>query len=252
MIQLFPAAALAATRHGTADLRCHFPFADLTAAPLTHWGRLRVANTVTLGPEGCFDLGREEAMEILTFVVSGTLQARVGPRVTADEQGAWLHAGDLHQISCGEGAAPFSWTAGPKGAVLFQAWLLPEVEGGVLETAIRRWEPSDGGAVMAILASGFPEDAPEDGLYRDAGVPVPVRTYARLLSGSGLPGGVGGAGAGRYDTLPTRFLYLVILSGTVTVNGTAAAVGDRLVVTGETRLSLGTSDEGRFLLIDTD
>lgn len=247
MIRLFPAAALAATRHGMADLRCHFPFAALTAAPLTHWGRLRVANTVTLGPEGRFELGREEATEILTYVVSGTLQARVGPRGTADEQGAWLHKGDLHQISCGEGAAPFSWTAGPEGAVLFQAWLLPEVEGGVLETAIRRREAPDGGAGMVILASGFPEDAPEDGLYRDAGVPVPVRTYARLLSGN-----VGSAMAGRYDTQSARFLYLVILSGTVTVNGTAAAAGDRLVATGETRLSLDAPDEGRFLLIDTD
>lgn len=247
MIRLFPAAALAATRHGMADLRCHFPFADLTAAPLTHWGHLRVANTITLAPEERFELGREEATEILTYVASGTLQARVGPRVAADEQGDWLRAGDLHQLSCGEGVDRSSWTAGPEGAVLFQAWLLPEVEGGVLETAIRRREPPDGGPGLTILASGFPEDAPEDGLYRDAGVPVPVRTYARVLSGN-----VGSAMAARYDTLPARFLYLVILNGTVTVNGTPAAAGDRLVATGEARLSLDAPDEGRFLLIDTD
>lgn len=247
MIQISSEHSLPSTQYEMAELRCHFPFGNLKNTPLEHWGRLRVANTVTLAPGQGFNLGDENAVEILTFVISGDIRATIGPRAVTDEHGHWLHAGDLHQISCGEGTDNLSWIAGAQGAVLFQAWLMPEVEGGILESAIRRHDSQGYEPALSILASGFPEDGPEDGIYRHDNIPVPVRTYARLLLGD-----VGDAEVCQYDTLPDRFLYIIILSGSIIVNGIIAIAGDRGVITDESLLAFSGAGKGRFLLIDVD
>lgn len=240
MITVRRAETLGVTQSDTLTLRCHFAFADYRDPAHQHEGRLRVLNQGVLGPSGTYHLGPEAADDILTWVRTGSLVAQAEGFEPED-----IQAGGLHLISAGSGCSGLSWQAGPDGAAFLQFWFLPDMEGGIPRQESRPCpdQQEDGG--FRILASGFPEDNAEENEDVTGDGPVALSASARLLHAA-IPAGEGAA----YNTSASRDLYLVVVSGTVSVEETVLKTADAAAVEGVQTLTVMAQERAVVLLTD--
>ncbi|GBQ21283.1 hypothetical protein ACLRDC_15095 [Gluconacetobacter sacchari] len=241
MITIRRAGSLGQVRQGDASLRCHFAFGPYQDPLHVHDGRLRVVNAVHLPAGAEYALGPERNVDIATWVVDGALTARSD--LFADMA---VGTNGLHLIRTAEGCLSMGWRAEAGGASFLQFWFLPDDEGG---TPAQEARPAfagleDGG--FRILASGFPEDDPEDAGTIADGAPAVLRASARLLHAA-IPRGEGAS----YRTVAGRALYLVVARGTVTLDGTGLGPGDGARIDDETQCVVMATDDAVILLADT-
>ncbi|MFW7268108.1 hypothetical protein ACMAUO_09045 [Gluconacetobacter sp. Hr-1-5] len=241
MISIRRASTLGDVRQGDALLHCHFAFASFQDPLHVHDGRLRVVNAGHLAANAEYVLGPERNVDIATWVVDGALTARSD--LFPDEA---IGAGGLHLLSTAAGCLSMDWRAGAAGASFLQFWFLPDDEGG---TPAQEARPAfagleDGG--FRILASGFPEDDPEESGTITDGAPVVLRARARLLHAA-IPEGEGAC----YQTTPGRALYLVVVRGAVTLENAGLGPGDGARIDGEQQFVVMASEDAVILLADT-
>lgn len=240
MITIVRSASLGMAHSGGQLLRSHFAFADYQDPQRAHEGRLRAVNLGTLAAGASYRIGPEAAVDIVTWLQSGTVAASMAG--FAQEE---IGAGALHLISTGTGCATLDWTAGAEGASFIQFWFLSDIEGTAPSQDSR---PSfsnleDGG--FRIIASGFPEDDPEDEEAFADGAPVALSASARLLHAA-IPAGEGAA----YGTMPGRALYLVVVSGTIRIGKDVLSAGDAAAISESADLTVIADDAAVVLLAD--
>ncbi|GAN69160.1 pirin family protein [Acetobacter orleanensis] len=240
MITVRQADTLGVTQSDTLTLRCYFAFADYQDPVHQHEGRLRVLNQGELGPSETYHLGPEAADDIVTWVWTGSLVAQVDGFEPED-----IQAGGLHFISAGSGCTGLSWQAGAEGAAFLQFWFLPDMEGGMPRQESRSCLDQQGDGGFSILASGFPEDNAEESEDVTDDGPVALRASARLLHAA-IPAGEGAA----YNTSASRDLYLVVVSGTVSVEESVLKTGDAAAVQGVQTLTVMAQEQAVILLTD--
>ncbi|MFT8720553.1 hypothetical protein [Acetobacter sp.] len=238
MITIIRAASLGTAHSGGLSLRCHFAFADYQDPTRLHEGRLRAVNLGTLTAGAAYCIGPETAVDIVTLLQAGTMVTEI-----AGFHKQNLSAGEVHLISAGTGCEVLSWTAGSKGASFIQFWFLPDMEG---TAPIQDVRPSfsnleDGG--FRIIASGFPEDDPEDEEVFPDGAPMVLTASARLLHAA-IPAGEGAA----YRTVRGRNLYLVVVSGNVRVGEDVLHAGDAASLCDSIDLTV-MADEAAIVLV---
>ncbi|OUI99277.1 pirin [Acetobacter orientalis] len=225
---------------GPVTVRCHFAFADVCHAGLKQGGHLRALNAVQLAAKQTYELGPEAAVDIVTWVHSGSLTAQMNgfDAQTLAPQG-------LHLASTGSGCSRIIWQSGTEGAVFYQIWLLADVAGTTPEQETRPAQLAleDGG--FRILASGFPEDDPEEGAEIEDGAPVTLYARARVLH-TILPEGEGAA----YCTTPQRMLLLLVVEGVVTLGQIMLHAGDTATLREQTDLTVIAQSTATVLLID--
>ncbi|MFT9063469.1 MAG: hypothetical protein ABF430_06645 [Acetobacter persici] len=240
MITVRRADRLGLVQSASLALRCHFAFATYRDPAYQHEGRLRALNLGALSPFGTYSLGPEAEADILTWVQAGSLTAQVD-----DFAPESLQAEGLHLISTGSGCQMLTWQAGAEGASFLQFWFLPDTEAGMPRQESRAGfsQTEDGG--FRILASGFPEDDPEETETVTDGAPVALSAGARLLHAA-IPAGEGAA----YRTSPARDLYLVVVSGVVRVQETVLKAGDAVAAQGVTTLTVMAMEQAVVLLTD--
>ncbi|WP_308721340.1 hypothetical protein [Komagataeibacter xylinus] len=238
MITIRHAASLGTAHDGGQVLRCHFAFADYADPTHGHEGRLRAVNACTLPAGAAYRIGPEAAVDIVTWVADGTLATDM-----AGFEPDALGTGGLHLASTGSGCAQMAWRAGGQGASFIQFWFLADTQGMVPAQEMRPALPEleDGG--FRILASGFPEDDPEEGESVDDGAPVTLTSRARLLHAA-LPAGEGAA----YGTAPGRVLYLLVVSGAVRIGTQGLHAGDAAAISELTDITV-TADEAAVVLL---
>ncbi|MCH4090988.1 hypothetical protein [Acetobacter sp.] len=200
--------SLGMAHSGGVMLRCHFAFADWEDPAHVHEGSLRAVNLLSLPAGERYRIGPETNVEILTWVESGSLTAHID-----DFPAENLKTGDLHLVSSGLGCTALEWDAAQDTTDCLQFWLLPDQNGSEPMQEVRRAFPETQDGAFRILASGFPEDDPEEGETVADGSPITLQTRARLLRAT-LPANEGAV----YQTTPGRDLYLIVVSGHVTVN----------------------------------
>lgn len=225
----------------SSTLDCHFAFRDYADLAPTHWGRLRVLNRVTLAPHAVFALGHESSVEIMTFVLEGSVIAQV-----AGQDNSTLMAEDCHIISAGTGVVSATWTAEDVPTALMQFWLLPEEEGGEPETGLRR-EDHHNASTLIILASGFPEDDPEDKDEGKSGNPLPLKTCARLMRLTLLADA-----DAAISTYPSRSIYILVIEGEVEILGEKAGSGCGVALTGYDMLTIRAFQPSKLIICDSD
>ncbi|QHC35185.1 hypothetical protein [Komagataeibacter xylinus] len=240
MITIRHAASLGTAHDGGQVLRCHFAFADYADPAHGHEGRLRAVNACTLPAGETYRIGPEAAVDIMTWVAKGTL-ATAMDGFAPDTLGT----GGLHLASTGSGCAQLAWRAGGQGASFIQFWFLADTQG---MTPVQEMRPAlpereDGG--FRILASGFPEDDPEEGESVEDGAPVTLAARARLLHAA-LPGGEGAA----YGTAPGRVLYLLVISGSVRIGTQGLSAGDAAAISGLSDITVMADEAAVVLLAD--
>lgn len=241
MITIRRANSLGQVQRGDALLYCHFAFGAYQDPQHVHDGRLRAVNVAHLPANADYVLGPERNVDIATWVADGTLTARSD--LFAD---ASIGTGGLHLISTAAGCLSMDWRAGVGGAAFLQFWFLPDDEGG---TPVQEARPAfagleDGG--FRILASGFPEDDPEETGTITDGAPVVLRARARLLHAA-IPQGEGAS----YQTTKGRALYLVVVRGTVTLDSACLGPGDGARIDDAQQCIVVASEDAVILLADT-
>ncbi|NHN89553.1 pirin family protein [Acetobacter conturbans] len=231
---------LGVAHSGGLTVRCHFAFADYKDPIQTHAGCLRVLNLVTLPPAKCYEIGPEAGIDILTWMQSGTLVAEIDGFEKED-----VSAGGLHLMSTGAGCKTLQWTAGRAGASFIQFWLLPDIEGTLPAQESRSAFPQLEDGSFRIIASGFPEDDPEEVESVRDGAPVTLCARARLLHAE-LPTGEGAA----YRTTDGRALYLLVVSGAVRIGTDVLDSGDAMSLTDVTQMTVIAVASAVVLLAD--
>ena len=208
--------------HGWLDTRHTFSFADYHDPDHMGFRTLRVINEDVVQPGRGFGTHGHRDMEILTWVLSGTLAHR-----DSLGNGFLIRRGEVQRMTAGTGVTHSEVNPSEAEPVhLLQIWILPERKG---------------------LAPGYEQKpvALEPGRL----VPFPVTIHqdakvhaARLEAGQAVSHALA---AGRHA-------WVQLARGSLTLNGTAMAAGDGAAVSGETTLILKAGEAAEFLLFDLD
>jgi quercetin 2,3-dioxygenase len=232
MIELRPYKNLGGANHGWLDTRHHFSFASYQDPGRVHWGKLRVWNDDLIASGTGFDPHPHQDMEIITYVREGAIthQDSLGNKGRTE-------AGDVQVMSAGTGIRHAEYNREPGATRLFQIWIIPDQQGGKPFWDARPFPKGDRAGHFVTLASGITGDA-------DA---LPIRTSARVL-GATLRAGQ----QAEYRLGAGRHAYLVPATGTIEVNGVAAAAGDGVAIADEAVLHVTTSEDSELVLVDTE
>ncbi|MCP1229628.1 pirin family protein [Acetobacter indonesiensis] len=232
------------TQNGALRVECYLAsvggvcLAD-KSSPEIGAGRLKIANQIRLPSGADYAVGAEANVDILTWVCSGKVVSKNNS--FCDEV---LGAGSLHIIGAGRGLSHLAWNAQEK-AVFFQFWILQDNEGGEPTQEVRPGFPELEDGSFKILASGFPEDDPEDGETCEDGSPLTLRSRSRFLHAR-LSAGDGAA----YQTIPGQSLYLTVVSGCVTVGCQTLEAGDAFLQDDDSQLMVMAAQDAVVLLVD--
>lgn len=215
--------------HGWLDTRHTFSFANYYDPRHMGFRALRVINEDRVAPHTGFGPHPHRDMEIVTYVLSGTIEHR-------DSMGqvGTLRAGEMQRMTAGTGVVHSEMNLTDEELHFLQIWILPDTRGLEPSYEQKRFsEEERAGRFRLVVSPGG-----EDGSMR---VHQDVRLYATLL----------GAGQQAAHTLaPGRHAWLQLARGTARLNGYELRAGDGVAVSGERHLELTTDDAAEALLFD--
>jgi redox-sensitive bicupin YhaK (pirin superfamily) len=191
---------------------------------------LRVINDDTVQPGQGFGEHPHRDMEILSYVLEGSLSHR-----DSSGGGGVIRPGDVQRMSAGSGVVHSEFNASDSEPVHFlQIWILPERRGikpGYEQKSLSR---RDQGGKLQLLASRDGRDGSVT-THQDASV------YVALLDK--------GARAS-FEPGPSRHAWVQVARGAIDLNGQRLEAGDGAAVSGERALTLVGVDSGEVLLFD--
>ncbi|WP_345976608.1 pirin family protein [Sulfurimonas sp. HSL3-7] len=212
MIRHIPFASLYFADHGWLKSRFHFSFAEYRNPDNIHYGPLRVMNDDIIEAGKGFGTHPHENMEIISYVLRGALTHK-------DSMGnkESLGRGGVQYMSAGTGVMHSETNEGGEAVHLIQTWIIPAEKG---------LEPQYGSKVFDKNArhnrwlhlAGPEESEAAIHIYQDANMYV-----SEIDAGQRLP----------FALQKGRRLYLKVMEGSGTINGTVFAPGDAAEVEGE-------------------
>lgn len=215
-------------QHGWLDSRHTFSFAEYHDPAHMGFRTLRVINEDVVAPGMGFGMHPHRDMEILTWVVEGSLthQDSLGNRGD-------LVPGMVQRMSAGRGIRHSEMNGSETAPVhLLQIWILPNVSGAEPRYEDRVIDPALLTNRLHPIASGYGEGGEALSLYQDAAV------YAGRLD----------AGVTAEAALPGRHGWVQVVRGTVAVNGTALQAGDGAALTDEERAVVAAESNAEVLV----
>ncbi|MSP01898.1 MAG: pirin family protein [Acetobacteraceae bacterium] len=212
------------------NARHHFSFGHYRDPARMGFGRLVVWNDDEIAPGTGFDPHPHRDMEIVTYVREGAITHR-------DNLGneGRTEAGDVQVMHAGTGIVHAEYNKGTVPARLFQIWIQPDQRGVQPGWSARTFPKAGSG--LAVFASGRAADA-------DSGA-LPLHADAAVLAGT--------LRAGETVRLPLdkgRKLYLVPVTGSVTVNGVTANARDGVAIGDETEVTIMASEAVELVAVD--
>jgi redox-sensitive bicupin YhaK (pirin superfamily) len=230
MIIKRPAAERGQTRTGWLDSWHTFSFNRYYDPRWAGFRDLLVINEDFIAPSGGFGAHSHSDMEILTYIVSGSLQH-------GDSMGnsSVIRAGEVQRMSAGTGVTHSEFNPSAEEPVhLLQIWITPERAGG--EPGYEQREFSDGerrGRLRLIASPGGGEGS------------VKVRQDAEVYSGI-----LGAGDEAVHELRPGRNAWVQVVKGSLQLNGVELKAGDGAAVSGEDRLSIRPDEPSELLLFD--
>ncbi|MNL33939.1 Quercetin 2,3-dioxygenase [compost metagenome] len=191
---------------------------------------LRVINEDRVAPGMGFGTHPHREMEIVTYVLEGSLQHR-----DSMGNGAIVKAGDIQYMSAGTGVTHSEFNPSEQeGLHLLQIWIMPNQRGGEPRYGERNFtdEEKRGRWVMLVSPDG------RDGsiaIRQDASLFVTVLTAGDRLA---------------YSLDPARRAYLHVARGAAALNGQPLSAGDGVAVSDQSELVLEVDEWGEVLLFD--
>jgi len=215
--------------HGWLSSRHSFSFAHYFDPAHMGFRSLRVINDDTVAPGAGFPTHGHRDMEIVTYVVSGSLEHK-------DNAGnhAVLPRGGVQQMTAGSGIRHSEYNASDSEPLrLLQIWILPERDGlAPGHTEMQVSDEAKRGRLTLIAAPGGDGVLP---LHQDAQV------YAAILADGEEV---------RHAIAPGRGVWIQVVSGALRVGDAALAEGDGLAVEDAAEIAIAAAGEAEFLLFD--
>jgi len=216
--------------HGWLESWHSFSFAEYNDPAHVHFGPLRVINEDIVQPSTGFGTHGHRDMEILTYVLGGTLRHNDSTGSSGD-----IRYGVVQVMSAGTGVQHSEVNPSPVEAVhLLQIWIIPDQQNLTPGYQKKEFPLQDKLARWCLLAS---PDAAQGSLliHQDA------RVSAALLNGVGtlcyaIPSG--------------RKIYLHVARGSLSVNGHSLNAGDALMYIDEANVELAAVNSAEVLLFD--
>jgi redox-sensitive bicupin YhaK (pirin superfamily) len=219
------------TDHGWLDTRWHFSFGDYYDPENMNWSALRVFNDDVVQARTGFDMHPHRDMEIVTFVIDGELnhQDSVGNKGV-------IRPGEVQVMSAGKGILHSEKNDSAKPVHLLQLWLMPRHQGSAPRWEQKQFTPADRSGKLLPVVSSI--DGKADGTLK---IDQDATIYVSSL------------GAGQnvsHSSAPNRHAYLFVISGDVTLNGTALSQGDQARIADETQLDIDANTNAELMLLD--
>jgi redox-sensitive bicupin YhaK (pirin superfamily) len=217
--------------HGWLDTFHTFSFAGYHDQAHMGFRALRVINEDRVAPGEGFGTHPHHDMEIITWVLDGTL----AHRDSTGAAGALRH-GDVQRMSAGTGVTHSEYNGSDGEPVHFlQIWILPD-RAGHQPTYEQRPVPLD--ELRGILR---PIASP-DGADGSLAIHQDARVFATILKDDQ---GV------RHALAPGRHAWVQVARGAGTVNGIPVSAGDGVALSGERQLELAAAGgEAEMLVFD--
>ncbi len=216
--------------HGWLESWHSFSFADYRDPEHVHFGPLRVINEDIVQPGTGFGTHGHRDMEILTYVLSGTLRHR-----DSMGHGEDIRYGEVQLMTAGTGVQHSEVNPSPNEAVhLLQIWIIPNKQGLTPGYQQGNFPIEDRRGRWCLLAS--PDRA---------GGSLLIHSDAKVFGAR-----LDGAEALDYLVAAHRKIYLHVARGSLQANGYALGAGDALMLSEEGAVALGAGRDAEVLLFD--
>lgn len=234
MITIRKSEARGATDLGWLRSRHSFSFGRYIDRAHMGFGPMRVLNDDIVAPSKGFGTHPHDNMEIVTYVISGTLAHKDS---TGNEE--TIRAGELQRMSAGSGLTHSEYNASDSEPVhLYQMWFFPRTQDappsyGQLNTTRLVKDNA-----LTLVMSGNAQDAADDDLlYLDSDVDLYI---GRLKDGASL------------SFSPARKRqWMQLVSGTLTLNDNhLLGEGDSAAIEATQELRIESKGTATYLLMD--
>ena len=216
--------------HGWLEAYHTFSFAEYQDPAFMGFHALRVINEDRVQPGQGFGMHPHRNMEIVTYILSGTLEHR-------DDMGhgGVIRPGDIQYMCAGTGVRHSEFNhSGEEPVHLLQIWIFPDEKGYEPAYAQRNFPRRERLNTLCPLVS-------HDGRGNSLHIHQDVVLYASVLE------------AGQTTTAelaPGRHAWLQVARGALTLNGLGLGAGDGAAIGDETRFTFSALDEAEFLFFD--
>lgn len=230
MIELRRSSERGHANHGWLDSFHSFSFAGYQDPEHMGFGALRVINEDRIGPGSGFGTHGHRDMEIITYVLDGTLAHK-----DSMGNGSTMRPGDVQRMSAGRGVMHSEYNHEKSAATHFlQIWIEPSVRGLDPSYEQKHFEAAAKRGRLRLLAS-------PDGREGSVMIHQDAYLYAAVLDGRERASHVLAAG---------RRAYVHVARGRLKVNGTGLAAGDALKATNTVQIDLEDGVGAEVLLFD--
>jgi redox-sensitive bicupin YhaK (pirin superfamily) len=215
--------------HGWLKAKHSFSFADYYDPQHTHFRSLRVINEDRVSPEMGFGTHPHRNMEIITYVISGALRHR-------DSMGntAVMRAGDVQRISAGSGIEHSEINESSTEPVhLLQIWITPDHKNVTPAYAEKSFAQAERGKMHLIASKSGKEGSIS--IHQDASLYLAKLDPPNKIQTPIAPG---------------RGVWIQVIQGKLSVNGTTLESGDALSATEVDSLEITTEKPSDFLYFD--
>ncbi len=191
---------------------------------------LRVINEDRVAPNTGFGTHPHRDMEIITYVLEGTLSHR-----DSMGNGSTILPGEVQRMSAGTGVTHSEFNNSPTEPVhLLQIWILPQQKGLKPSYEQKQIRVSENPGQLCLIAS-------RDGKDGSVKIHQDVKLYSsRMAPGNSVV----------HQLEPRRHAWLQVARGEVVLNGVSLKAGDGAAVSEENRLEINSKQDSEILLFD--
>jgi redox-sensitive bicupin YhaK (pirin superfamily) len=218
------------TRIGWLHSRHSFSFGDYFDSKQMGFRTLRVINDDRVSPDQGFGTHGHRDMEILTYVMEGSLEHR-----DSLGTGSVMRRGDVQRMTAGAGIRHSEFNPSKTEPVHFlQIWIMPERNDLSPEYEQRHFTDAEKRSQMRLIAS-------QDGRDGSLTIHQDVDLFGTLLA----------AGDRASHRLRSgRHAWLQVVKGELTVKARDLTTGDGASFSDEANLEITAEKEAEFLLFD--
>ena len=215
--------------HGWLDTHFTFSFADYHDPQHMGFRALRVINDDTIAGGGGFGQHPHRDMEIITCVLSGSLEHK-----DSMGNGRIIRPGEFQYMAAGTGVTHSEFNPSDKhGTHLLQIWIQPDQKGAKPRYEEKSLAKAKTGVLHLVASKTGRENS--IAINQDADL-----LLARLEPGQSV----------EYTVRPQRNAWLHVAEGAVEVNGERLNAGDAVSVSEEGTLKLTAKEKSQVLLFD--
>lgn len=216
--------------HGWLKSRHSFSFASYYDPEHMGFSDLLVINDDHVAAGGGFDTHAHRDMEIVSYVLQGSLRHK-----DTLGTGSVIRKGDVQLMSAGKGVAHSEYNASSTSPVHFlQIWLMPNRKGIEPSYQQQYFPPEEKRGNLRLIIS-------PDGYNGSLSINQDVRVYAGLFHGP----------EGTTLNLPlSRYAYVHVANGAISVNGHRLKAGDGLKIRHTQVLEFNHGEQAEVLVFD--